>query len=80
MAINQVAALVFGIGAGAFFVAWALHNRRVYREVARWNSATTPEEIQALLPPGDRYDAETGLCYPSEQGALPYRRGMLRAE
>lgn len=60
----------------AFLAAHTWTTYRAYKEAERWNNASTPEEIQALLPEGHRYDPETGLCYPPEPGALPYRRGQ----
>lgn len=76
MTINQLVALVFLVMVVVFLVAWVDNDIQVRREAARWNNATTPEEIAALLPPGHRYDSATGLCHPPEAGALPYRRGQ----
>lgn len=76
MGFHQWLALLI-LGTAVLFLAVAVvQTRRVFREAARWNNATTPAEIQALLPPGHRYDPETGLCYPPRAGALPYRRGQ----
>jgi hypothetical protein len=58
-------------------LAYAWGTWRAIKRAERWNNTTTPEEIQALLPPGHRYDPETRLCYPPEEGALPYRRGEM---
>lgn len=73
--MDWYAGLGLGLAAllpGLFAMAWEAG--RVSKDAERWNSATTPEEIQALLPPGHRYDPATGLCFPPEEGALPYYR------